>query len=62
MIEDRRDDWDPLDYTDDPYEGWTEDEISLYATDCDEPADYEPDFNAETGRERQLQEYREKYQ
>lgn len=27
-----------------------------------EPPDYEPDWNAETDRERQLREYREKYQ
>jgi hypothetical protein len=34
MIEDRRgDDWDPRDYTDDPFEDWSEDEISLYASD-----------------------------
>lgn len=29
--------------------------------DDDLPMDWEPDFNAETGRERQLKEYGEKY-
>jgi hypothetical protein len=29
--------------------------------DNDEPRDCEPDLNAESGRERQLREYREKY-